>query len=49
MLAAMATLSRLWLARYRCGPMEWLWRCVTNARPQRLRRDISLAAVPISA
>ena len=28
-LAAQAVLSPLWLRRFRYGPMEWLWRCVT--------------------
>lgn len=28
-LAVQAVLSPLWLRRFRYGPMEWLWRCVT--------------------
>ncbi|MFC4062238.1 DUF418 domain-containing protein [Planomonospora corallina] len=28
-LAAQVAFSRWWLARYRYGPMEWLWRCLT--------------------
>jgi uncharacterized protein len=44
--AAMAMLSRAWLARYRFGPVEWVWRCVTYARPQRLRRDPRVVAAP---
>jgi uncharacterized protein len=36
--AAEMALSSLWLARYRFGPLEWLWRTVTYARPQPLRR-----------
>ena len=31
-------LSRAWLARYRFGPLEWVWRSVTYARLQPLRR-----------
>lgn len=27
--ALMITGSRLWLARYRQGPLEWLWRCLS--------------------
>ncbi len=30
-------LSRWWLSRYRFGPMEWLWRCLTYGRIQRFR------------
>lgn len=29
LLAAQAVLSPLWLRRFRYGPVEWLWRCVT--------------------
>ena len=29
--------SRLWLERYRYGPMEWLWRCLTYGALQPLR------------
>lgn len=47
--AAMASMSRAWLARYRFGPVEWVWRCVTYARPQRLRRDARAIAAPVSA
>lgn len=36
MLLALA--SRAWLARFRMGPLEWAWRCVTYARPQPLAR-----------
>jgi uncharacterized protein len=31
-------ISRAWLARYRFGPLEWLWRVATYARVQPLRR-----------
>ncbi len=30
--AFMITFSRIWLARYRYGPLEWLWRCLTYGR-----------------
>ncbi len=30
--------SRLWLARYRFGPMEWAWRSLSYGRRQPLRR-----------
>ena len=32
-------LSRWWLARFRFGPMEWLWRSLTYARMQPMRLD----------
>jgi uncharacterized protein len=32
MFLTLALLSRAWLARYRYGPTEWLWRSVTYAR-----------------
>jgi uncharacterized protein len=34
---AQAGLSRLWLAAFRFGPLEWAWRCVTYWRWQPLR------------
>lgn len=36
--AVMLTWSRIWLAKYRYGPLEWLWRCLTYARLFPLRR-----------
>ena len=36
--AAEAALSRARLARFRFGPLEWVWRMVTYARVQPLRR-----------
>ena len=42
MFITLALLSRAWLARYRYGPAEWLWRSVTYARVQPLRRGGSL-------
>lgn len=31
-------LSRLWLKPFKMGPMEWVWRCLTNLRLSPLRR-----------
>jgi uncharacterized protein len=36
--SAEAAFSTVWLERYRFGPLEWLWRISTYARPQPLRR-----------
>jgi uncharacterized protein len=42
--------SNLWLARFRYGPLEWLWRMATYARREPLRRDdrerLTLAVAP---
>jgi uncharacterized protein len=35
--------SRWWLARYRFGPMEWLWRWMTYAKRPAMRREPALA------
>ena len=35
---AMLAWSKPWLSRYRYGPLEWLWRCLTYGRAFRLRR-----------
>jgi uncharacterized protein len=37
--AAEVVLSSWWLARFRFGPAEWLWRSLTYAQPQPLRRE----------
>ncbi len=37
-------LSRWWLARFRFGPMEWLWRSATYGQWQRFRRASAPAA-----
>lgn len=36
--AIMLAWSKPWLARFRYGPLEWLWRCLTYGRLFRLRR-----------
>jgi len=36
--AVECTLSTIWLARFRFGPLEWLWRTITYAHSQPLRR-----------
>ncbi len=33
--------SRWWLERFRFGPVEWVWRCLTYGRRFPLRRDAS--------
>lgn len=50
-----AAASIWWLARFRFGPMEWLWRNLTYGRVQPLRRaregaqaDPALASAPIT-
>ena len=48
--AAQAAFSAAWLSRYRFGPLEWLWRSMTYARVQPLRRErITTAPVVASA
>ena len=37
--AVLVLFSNLWLARYRYGPLEWLWRMATYAKREPLRRD----------
>jgi uncharacterized protein len=39
--AAEALLSTIWLARFRFGPAEWLWRTLTYGRMPALRRTVS--------
>ena len=36
--AAMLAWSKPWLGRFRYGPLEWLWRCLTYGRRFALRR-----------
>ena len=40
--ALMLLWSRPWLARYRYGPLEWLWRSLARGRLQPMRRDETL-------
>jgi len=39
---AMLVWSSLWLARFRYGPLEWVWRSLTYGRAQPLRPDGAL-------
>ena len=38
-------LSPIWLARYRFGPAEWLWRSLTYWKRQPMRRDTTPAGI----
>ena len=52
MLAAwgiMLAWSKPWLQRYRYGPLEWLWRSLTNLRVERLRRERIVAPAGVGA
>ena len=43
-----AAASRAWLARFRFGPLEWLWRTITSATRQpfyRIRPSRTLESV----
>ena len=37
--AVQVLVSRWWLARFRFGPAEWLWRTLTYLKPQPMRRE----------
>lgn len=39
--SAQLWLSRWWLVRFRFGPVEWIWRCLTYGRRFSLRRSAS--------
>lgn len=41
--AALALFSHAWLARLAIGPAEWLWRLLSAARPQPVRRSARTA------
>jgi uncharacterized protein len=43
--AAQAAFSRWWLARYRFGPLEWVWRSVTYWKLQPQRVDVPARGV----
>jgi len=44
--AGQIAFSHWWLARYRFGPMEWLWRTLTYGERPIMRRS---EAVPLAA
>jgi len=39
--AAQVVISHAWLARFRHGPMEWLWRALTYLRLPPMRRAVA--------
>ena len=41
--AIQSVLSTVWLARFRYGPAEWLWRSITYKRLQPIRRQTNVA------
>jgi uncharacterized protein len=41
--AAQIQLSRVWLARFRFGPLEWLWRSLTYRKLQPMSRPATAA------
>ena len=45
--SAEALASRLWLARFRLGPLEWVWRTITYARVAPLRRAAAADVMPV--
>jgi uncharacterized protein len=47
--AVEVALSRAWLVRFRFGPLEWLWRSITYARWQPLRRRQPETLMPAAA
>lgn len=42
-----ALASRVWLARFRFGPLEWVWRTITYARVEPLRRSTARALAEV--
>jgi uncharacterized protein len=46
MILFQAIFSRLWLANFNYGPMEWLWRSATYLKWQPLRRNANAQGMP---
>lgn len=46
---AQIALSNWWLARYRFGPMEWLWRGLTYGKFPSMTREEPAMALPVAA
>ena len=44
--AGLCLVSALWLARFRFGPAEWVWRSLTYGHAQPMRRWPKAAAQP---
>jgi uncharacterized protein len=47
--AVQVVLSHLWLARFRFGPAEWLWRSLTYGKAQPMRRAPITTAAAVAA
>ena len=47
--AVMMLWSRPWLARYRFGPLEWLWRSASRGQLQPMRRKCEPDAKPLAS
>ncbi len=41
--------SHWWLARFRFGPAEWVWRSLTYGKAQPMRQPTALASAPVAA
>jgi uncharacterized protein len=46
---AQVFMSRWWLSRFRYGPLEWIWRSVTNWRIQPLRSEAPVLAPQLAS
>lgn len=42
--AAQVVFSKWWMTRFRYGPLEWMWRSMTYARLEPLRREKAIAS-----